>query len=109
MELTKKQYKFTYLKKIIIKVLLVAAPIILLILPADFFDSGQSMCISILLLNIECYGCGMTRAIMHLLHADFESAYMFNKLSFIVFPLLVVLYIKMFALYFFNKKILKGL
>ncbi len=61
----------------------------LLILPADYFDTGSPMCVSVLLLGKECYGCGMTRAVQHLIHFDFESAYHFNKLSFVVFPLLV--------------------
>jgi len=63
----------------------------LIILPADFFDSGRSICLSVVFLNKQCYGCGMTRAIQHLIHFDFKSAYYFNKLSFIVFPLLVYL------------------
>jgi hypothetical protein len=69
--------------------LLAAVGVTLLILPAGYFDEGQAMCISVLLLDMECYGCGMTRAIQHLLHFDFEAAYEFNKLSFIVLPLAV--------------------
>jgi hypothetical protein len=63
-------------------------PVILLVLPADFFDQGQSICLSILLLNQECYACGLTRALMHLIHFEFAEAYYFNILAFIVFPLL---------------------
>ena len=66
----------------------------LLLLPADFFDSGESMCVSQLLLGQSCYGCGMTRAIMHLIHLDFIVAYEFNRLSFIVFPLLSFVWAK---------------
>lgn len=67
--------------------------IILLILPKDFFDSGQAVCLSVVLFDTECYGCGMTRAIQHLIHLDFEQALFYNKLSFIVFPLFVFLII----------------
>lgn len=66
----------------------------LIILPSNFFDSGQSICLSVLLLNRECYGCGMTRAIQHLIHFEFEMAYNYNKLSFVVFPLFVYLILK---------------
>ncbi len=66
----------------------IIVPVILLVLPADFFDQGQSICLSILLLNQECYGCGLTRALMHLIHFEFAEAYYFNILAFIVFPLL---------------------
>lgn len=82
-------------------------PVILMILPSGFFDEGQSICLSVIAFNTECYGCGMTRAIMHLIHADYTAAWEYNGLSFLVLPLLVMLYIKIFALYAFNKRILK--
>ena len=67
------------------------APLVLFLLPADFFDSGESMCLSVKLFDMHCYGCGMTRAIQHLIHFDFQEAYVYNKLSFIVvFVLLIV-------------------
>lgn len=69
-------------------------PLVLLILPADFFDHGQSVCLSVLLFDTECYGCGMTRAIQHLIHLDFGASNSFNKLSFIVFPLLTIMWFK---------------
>jgi hypothetical protein len=74
----------------------VLLPLVLLLLPADFFDQGQSLCLSKLLLGIECYGCGMTRAIMHLIHLDIRGAAGFNKLCFIVFPVLSGLWAQWF-------------
>ncbi len=71
-------------------------PMVLLMLPASFFDKGQSICVSKLLLNKECYACGMTRAIMHLIHFDFSLALSFNKLSIIVFPILSFLWASSF-------------
>lgn len=70
-------------------ILLILIPITLLILPANFFDNGKSVCLSVMLLDIECYGCGITRAIMHLIHFDFEEALYYNTLSFVVLPLLI--------------------
>ncbi len=70
-------------------ILLILIPIMLLILPANFFDNGKSVCLSVMLLNIECYGCGITRAIMHLIHFDLEEALYYNTLSFVVLPLLI--------------------
>lgn len=66
----------------------VGVPLVLLLLPSDFFDNGQPLCLSLLLLDFECYGCGLTRSIMHLIHFEFTDAYYFNPLGFIVFPLL---------------------
>lgn len=67
--------------------------IILLILPADYFDHGDSVCLSVVFFDLACYGCGMTRAVQHLLHFNFEEAYYYNRLSFIVLPLLIYLII----------------
>jgi hypothetical protein len=66
---------------------------VLLILPADFFDKGESLCLSVILLDTECPACGMSRAVQHLLHFDFETAAQFNKLSFIVLPILMVVWV----------------
>lgn len=74
-------------KALAIGAVLALTGVTLLVLPAGYFDEGQAKCVSVLLFDMECYGCGMTRAIQHLLHFDFEAAYGFNKLSFIVLPL----------------------
>lgn len=68
----------------------------LLLLPANFFDNGQSICISQILLGKECFACGITRGIMHLIHLDFENAFAYNMLSFIVLPLLVIIWVQWF-------------
>ncbi|MBC7448560.1 MAG: DUF2752 domain-containing protein [Hymenobacteraceae bacterium] len=65
----------------------------LLGLPADFFDHhGPTLCLSRLLLDTECPGCGMTRASMHALHLDFATAWHYNRLVVIVLPLLAWLW-----------------
>ena len=71
---------------------LVLLPIVLIILPADFFDNGPPICLSVLLFHQKCYACGMSRATQHLIHGDFTGAADFNKLAFVVFPLLVFLW-----------------
>jgi hypothetical protein len=73
---------------------LVIAPFVLLLLPADFFDSGESVCLSVQMFDMQCYGCGMTRAIQHLIHFDFNIAYHHNKLSFIVLFVLLIVWIQ---------------
>ena len=73
-------------------VILLLIPVVLIALPADFFDTGQSICFSIIFFNNECYACGMTRAIQHLIHFDFLIGYSYNKLSILVFPLLIMSY-----------------
>lgn len=70
---------------------IIITPLVLMILPADFFDKGDSICLSVRLFDLTCLGCGMTRGIMHLVHLNFDLAWQYNKLSFIVLPLLLVL------------------
>lgn len=67
-------------------------PIILLILPATYFDTGESICVSKVVFNIECYGCGMTRAMMHLIHFNFKEAWDYNKISYLVLPVAAYMY-----------------
>ena len=92
--------------KILFFVFLLSVPICLIALPVNYFDEGDSLCLSIMLFGKECYGCGMTRAIMHIIHFDFQSAFDFNRLSFVVFPLLVMLWMK-FLFGIFGIKIFK--
>ncbi|MEM8524148.1 MAG: DUF2752 domain-containing protein [Bacteroidota bacterium] len=69
-------------------VTLIVIPIILLFLPADFFDEGQSVCLSVQLFGKECHACGLTRATMHFMHFDFQEAIFYNPFVFIVLPLI---------------------
>jgi len=85
--------KFRYYFTIAKLTLIIGLPIVLLILPADFFDNGESICLSKVIFNVECYACGMTRACMHLIHFDFEEAYSYHMMSFIALPLLGVIWI----------------
>jgi hypothetical protein len=73
---------------------LIILPVIFLILPEDYFDRGRSICPSKVFLNIECLGCGMTRAFQHMIHLNFVEAWEFNKLSFGLLPILGFFYLK---------------
>lgn len=87
--------------------LFLIVPAVLILLPADYFDQRESICLSVRLLNMECPGCGITRACMHLIHLDFYEAWKFNKLSYLVMPLSSLLWLKYF-LQQFGIRILKG-
>jgi len=72
-------------------------PLALLLLPKSYFDHGPTLCLFTLLTGSNCPGCGMTRACMRLIHLDFRGAWEFNKMSFVVFPTLVYIYIRYFV------------
>lgn len=73
---------------------LVLFPIALLLLPADFFDHGEAICPSKRFFDIECLGCGMTRAVMHLIHLDFDTALYYNMGSFLIVPAIAFFWAK---------------
>jgi Protein of unknown function (DUF2752) len=64
----------------------ILVPMVLLLLPSDYFDQGQALCLSVLLFKQECYACGLTRSVMHLIHFEFTDAWYYNPLGFIVVP-----------------------
>ncbi|MCS7189005.1 MAG: DUF2752 domain-containing protein, partial [Bacteroidia bacterium] len=63
-----------------VRLIILFTPVVLLFLPADFFDQGPPLCPSRILLDIECPGCGLTRATQHLIHLDWQKAIDYNSL-----------------------------
>jgi Protein of unknown function (DUF2752) len=70
-------------------VILILGPLVLLCLPADYFDNGRELCPSKLFFKIECWGCGITRSIQHLIHFDFDSAIYYHRGVWLIFPFLL--------------------
>jgi hypothetical protein len=73
-------------------------------LPASFFDQGQVVCLSRLLFDLECWGCGLTRAVQHAIHGEWAVAYEFNRLIVIVGPLLIAVWVKYLREFFLKYK-----
>lgn len=80
--------------ELLIRIGILVAPVVLLLLPADFFDHGPPLCPSRLLLDVECPGCGLTRGTQHLMHADWRRALDYNPLVLITTPILIWLWVK---------------
>jgi hypothetical protein len=73
----------------------ILVPLVLWVLPANFFDdNGVVVCVSKWLLNMECYACGLTRAVQHALHGEFSVAFAYNKLVVVVLPLLIAVWVR---------------
>jgi hypothetical protein len=69
-------------------------PFFLYIIPSSWLNSGHSLCLIKNIWGRECYGCGITRAIVSAVQLDFEAAFNYNKLIVAVLPLFIYVWIK---------------
>jgi hypothetical protein len=73
---------------------ILAFPFILYFIPVDRLDSSPSICLIKTVWGRECYGCGITRAIISAVQLDFEAALRYNKLVVAVLPLFLFVWVK---------------
>ena len=57
---------------------------------------GIELCLYKRLLGITCPGCGLSRSIINISHAQFGQAFLYHPFGFVVYPVLVFLTIFMF-------------
>jgi len=69
-------------------------PFLLSMVSLDKLESKHSICLVKNLFGVECYGCGITKAIIACVQLDFTRAFNYNKLIVIVMPLIVYLSVK---------------
>ncbi|GIV25988.1 MAG: hypothetical protein KatS3mg026_1680 [Bacteroidia bacterium] len=62
-------------------------------LPAEWVENGPFRCPSRLLLEVDCPGCGLTRATYHALHGHWERAWDYNPLVAVALPVGVGLWL----------------
>ena len=74
--------------------LLILLPIVLYAIPAESVFNGKSICVFTNIFGIECWGCGITRAIFSALYFRFTEAWEYNRLVVIVLPLLMFEWLK---------------
>ena len=58
-------------------------------IPTSYFENGNSLCLIRNVFGVECFGCGMTRAMSCMFHGNIVAAIEYNKMIVIVFPLLI--------------------
>ena len=68
-------------------------PFISSFLSLDKLEGRHSICLFKNLFGIECYGCGITKAVIASIQLDFIRAFEYNKLIIVVMPLMVYLWI----------------
>ena len=77
----------------IIKIALLPVVIAQAALPQTASDLISPSCLFTLLFDIECFGCGMGRALRYLLHLEWQQAMALNKLSPLVLLVLLALFL----------------
>lgn len=75
-------------------IVLLLFPIAFYFIPIKWLNESHTICIYKNITGNDCYGCGITRAILSVLHLQFANAFHYNKLVIIVFPLLFYIYLK---------------
>lgn len=69
-------------------------PLAILFFPYIKDNSIWTICLYKNITGHNCYGCGLTRAVLSILHLEFSKALMYNKLIIIIFPLLTYIWTK---------------
>jgi hypothetical protein len=83
-------------------------PIVLFFIPLEWLNKQHSICLIKNIFGVECYGCGITRAIISGVQLDFTKAIDYNKMVIIVLPLLIYEWFKNLKL-IYNKTIILNL
>ena len=73
---------------------LIIFPILLYLIPLNWLNGQHSICLIKNIFGIECFGCGITRAIISAVQLDFKSAYNYNHLVVIVLPIFIYVWTK---------------
>ena len=68
-------------------------PLLIYLVPERWIMQGHTLCLVQNLFGVECWGCGMTRALYSVAHLDFAEAWEFNHLVVVVAPLMVYIWI----------------
>lgn len=69
-------------------------PFLLSSVSLNEWESKHTWCLFTNIFGIECYGCGITKAIIAAIQFDFLRAWDYNKLIVAVMPLMICLWIK---------------
>ena len=75
-------------------------PIILFFIPLEWLNKQHSICLIKNIFGVECYGCGITRAIISGVQLDFTKAIEYNKMAIIFLPLFIYEWFKNLKLIF---------
>jgi hypothetical protein len=67
-------------------------PIALFLIPINYLDNAPTICLIKNISGYECFGCGMTHAIISTFNGHFEKAFLYNWKIIIILPLLAIIW-----------------
>lgn len=68
-------------------------PIVVLSSPREQMMSGDTICLIKRFFGVECWGCGLTRAVYLVFRGELSAAWGYNRLIIVTIPLLLVLWV----------------
>ncbi len=89
-------------KNIILLFAYIILPYLLYIIPLDWLNKQHTICLIKNIFGVECFGCGITRAIISVVQLDFIRAIEYNKMVIIVLPLFIYEWFKNLKLIYTN-------
>ncbi len=69
-------------------------PFGLYVIPKSNLLYGHSLCLFSNVFGVECWGCGITRAVVSAMYLDFDGAWGYNNFVFVIIPLILYLWVK---------------
>lgn len=80
---------FYTIKKYILITLYFSVPVVLYMIPLDWLNKQHTICLVKNIFGVNCFGCGITRAVISGLQLDLIKAIEYNKMVVIVLPMLI--------------------
>ena len=77
------------IKKRLLLILYFIAPVVLFYIPLDWLNKQHTICLVKNIFGVNCFGCGITRAVISGIQLDFDKSFEYNKMVIIVLPLLI--------------------
>jgi hypothetical protein len=85
-----KRNSYSQLSSIVILLM----PILLYFIPIEWLNKQPSICLFKNIFGLDCYGCGITRAIISGVQLNLQGALEYNQMIVIVLPLLTYIWIR---------------
>lgn len=83
------QMKFINFRTKLLVFLYIVFPIVLFMVPLDWLNKQPTICLVKNIFGINCFGCGITRAVISGVQLNFTKAFEYNKMVIIVLPILI--------------------